>query len=72
MIDANATLIGQITLAWVLIATILTYMLAKRKTETPILATIIGFIAAFIPPISIIYIIILVLKNDVAKNDSSS
>ncbi len=70
--NINMTLIGQTIVIWVLIATILTYLLAKRKTETPILATVIGFFAAFVPPISMIYIIILVLKNDVAKNDSSS
>ncbi len=66
------TLLGQTIVIWAFIATILTYMLAKRKTETPILATIIGFFAAFIPPISMIYIIILVLKNDVVNSDSSS
>ncbi len=70
--DINATLLGQTIIIWACIATILTYMLAKRKTETPILATVIGFFTAFIPPISMIYIIILVLKNDVVKSDSSS
>ncbi len=66
------TLLGQTVVIWAFIATIITYMLAKRKTETPILATVIGFFAAFVPPISMLYIIILVLKNDVTKKDSSS
>ncbi len=70
--DINAASVGQIVMAWVLIATALTYILAKRKTETPVLATVIGFFAALLPPISLIYIIVLVLKSDVVKNESTS
>jgi len=67
----SATVLGQVILAWVVIATILTYFLAKRKTQTPIMATVVGFLIAFIPPLSMIYIIALILKNDINTNDAS-
>ncbi|RUO68751.1 hypothetical protein [Idiomarina ramblicola] len=44
---------------------ILSYYLGKRKTQTPKLATLIGFILAFIPPLALIYIAVLVIKDDV-------
>lgn len=65
----NITFLGQIIAVWIVIATILTFFLAKRKTQTPIIATIIGFVLSFIPPVSMIYLIVLVLKNDVPKNE---
>jgi len=65
--EINITLLGQIVAVWIVIATVLTFVLAKRKTQTPIIATIIGFVLSFIPPVSMIYLIVLVLKNDVAK-----
>ncbi len=67
--EFNTTLLGQVIAAWVVIATVLTFILAKRKTQTPIIATIIGFILSFIPPVSMIYLIVLVLKNDIPKSE---
>ncbi|MCP3674983.1 MAG: hypothetical protein GY829_11015 [Gammaproteobacteria bacterium] len=69
--DINATILGQIICVWVIIATTLTFFLTKRKTQTPVLASVIGFFIAFIPPLSLIYIIILVLKNDIIANEAS-
>jgi 1,4-dihydroxy-2-naphthoate octaprenyltransferase len=40
------------------------YYLAKRKTETPVLAAVIGFFTAFILPLALIYLIVLVLMRD--------
>jgi hypothetical protein len=65
----NITFLGQIIAVWIVIATILTFFLAKRKTQTPIIATIIGFVLSFIPPVSMIYLIVLVLKKDVPKSE---
>lgn len=67
--EFNTTLLGQVIAAWIVIATVLTFFLAKRKTQTPIIATVIGFILSFIPPVSMIYLIVLVLKNDVPKSE---
>ncbi|MGM0428769.1 MAG: hypothetical protein ACQEQ2_00520 [Pseudomonadota bacterium] len=61
----NATLLGQVILIFIPIIVILSYYLGKRKTQTPKLATLIGFILAFIPPLALVYIAALVIKNDV-------
>ncbi len=70
--DIDLAVFANFVFGWIIISTIITAMLAKRKTTTPILATVIGFLAAFLPPVSLIYIIVLVLKNDVIKNETTS
>jgi hypothetical protein len=60
-------LFGQVIAVWIIIATVLTYFLAKRKTQTPVIATILGFFLSFMPPLSMIYLIVLVLKNDISN-----
>ena len=67
--EINMALLGQLLAVWVVFATVLTYILAKKKTETPMIATMIGFVLSFLPPISIIYLIVLVLKNDIISNE---
>ena len=61
----NATLLGQVILIFIPIIVILSYYLGKRKTQTPKLATLIGLTLAFIPPLALIYVAALVIKNDV-------
>ena len=48
----------------------LIYYLCKRKTTTPIIATLIGIVLCIFPPLSIVYIIVLVLKNDVVPSSN--
>ena len=67
--EINMALLGQLLAVWVVFATVLTYILVKKKTETPMIATMIGFVLSFLPPISIIYLIVLVLKNDIISNE---
>ncbi|GAA0789587.1 MULTISPECIES: hypothetical protein [Pseudomonadati] len=68
----NATVFGQLFIVWLAIATIIIAVLAKRKTQSPILVTVIGFIASFIPLISIGMMIMLALKNDIHTPDSKT
>lgn len=63
--NLNATLLGQVIIVSVLVIGLMSYYLGKRKTTTPKLATLIGIILSFIPPLGIIYLAVLVLKNDV-------
>ena len=60
----NATLIVQIVVLLAVLMPIMSYYLGKRKTETPIFAAVIGLFTAFIPPLALIYLIVLVLKPD--------
>ncbi len=56
-------------LAFLLFATIITvisYKLGKTKTDNPRMAAIIGLVTSFFPPLAIIYIIVLLLKDDAA------
>jgi hypothetical protein len=68
-LNINATLLGQVALVFIPIMVVLSYYLGKRKTQTPKLATLIGFILAFIPPLALVYIAALVIKNDVRVSE---
>lgn len=68
----NATLLGQLFIVWLVISTIIIAILAKRKTQTPIMVTVIGFIASFIPILSIGMMIFLALKNDNKFTDNNT
>jgi hydrogenase-4 membrane subunit HyfE len=54
----------------VIVTSVLSYYLGKRKTNTPKMATLIGMLLAFIPSLGLIYIAILVLKNDINQNNT--
>jgi hypothetical protein len=45
----------------------ISFYLGRRKTETPILVAVIGFFTAFIPPVALIYLLILLFKRDLPK-----
>ncbi|QBY04387.1 hypothetical protein E2K93_08280 [Thalassotalea sp. HSM 43] len=65
--NINATLIGEIILISIIVVGALSFYLGKRKTQTPKLATFIGVLLSLIPPLGLVYIAILVLKNDVSQ-----
>ncbi|WP_434928678.1 hypothetical protein ACRWQM_12420 [Shewanella sp. HL-SH5] len=66
----DATFLGQFFIVWLIISTIIIALLAKRKTDNPAMTTAIGFIASFIPFLSIIMMIVLTLKKDISVKDS--
>ncbi len=66
--NINATLLGEIIFISVIVIGILSYYLGKRKTNTPKMATLIGVLLSIIPPLGLIYLAILVLKNDINQN----
>ncbi|MCT7941689.1 hypothetical protein [Shewanella holmiensis] len=68
----NATLLGQLFIVWLVISTIIIAILAKRKTQTPIMVTVIGFIASFIPILSIGMMIFLAIKKDNKFTDNNT
>lgn len=69
--NVNATIVGQVIILTAVVSGILSFYLGKRKTQTPILATVIGVILAFIPPLALIYLAALVLKNDINHQDTT-
>lgn len=69
--NINATLFGQVVLVLLPLMAVLSYYLGKRKTQTPKLAAFFGALLAFIPPFALLYIMVLIIKNDVATNHAS-
>ena len=65
--NINATLMGQFVFVFAIIMATVCFYLGKRKTQTPIIASVIGFFSALIPPLAIIYLIVLVLKKDIVE-----
>ena len=66
--NINATLIGEIIFISVIVIGALSYYLGKRKTSTPKMATLIGVLLSFLPPLGLIYLAVLVLKSDINQN----
>ena len=63
--NINATLFGQVIVVCALLMAALGYYLGKRKTQSPNLTAVVAFFSALVPPLAIILLIVLVLKNDV-------
>ncbi|MCG9697597.1 hypothetical protein [Shewanella sp. Isolate11] len=62
--NINATLLGQTTLLLAIVFAAIGFYLGKRKTETPILVSVVAFFSALIPLIGLIFLIVLVFKKD--------
>ena len=61
-IDATAAV--NIVFAWVLIATTLAYFLARKRVESVLPVVILHFFLAFLPPLSLIALLILANKDE--------
>jgi len=71
-VNINATLLGEFIILSVIIITSLSYYLGKRKTQNAKTTTFIGFLSSVIPPLGLIFIAVLALKNDVSNNNAPS
>ncbi|WP_317983505.1 hypothetical protein [Salinimonas profundi] len=65
MMSINATLLGQIVAVLMIVMAVAGYYLGKRKTQTPVLTTVIAIVSSLIPPLALLFLMALVLKNDV-------
>ena len=65
--NINATLFGQFVFFLAIVLAFAGYYLGKRKTTTPKLIAVIGFFSALIPPLGLIFIMVLALKKDLPK-----
>lgn len=65
MMSLNATLLGQIVAVLMIVMAVAGYYLGKRKTQTPVLTTVIAIVSSLIPPLALLFLMALVLKNDV-------
>ncbi|SDJ82075.1 hypothetical protein SAMN04488540_1149 [Ferrimonas sediminum] len=60
----NATLIGQTMLLWLVFSTTLIALLARKRSDTPALVTLVGAVLSLIPPLGMAYMGFLALKGD--------
>ena len=61
-----ALIIALVVIAFVLAVTLTSYKLGKTKTENPKLAAMTGFLLCFLPPLALIYLVVLLFKEDAA------
>jgi uncharacterized membrane protein len=69
-VSFNLTLIGIVFLILVPLFGGVSYYLGKRKTSTPIMVGVMGGFLALIPMLGIIFIAVLVFKNDLPTNEA--
>jgi len=63
-LNINATLLGEFITLFALIMGAVCYYLGRRKTQTPVLAGLLGVILSILPPFGLVYLVVLVLKKD--------
>ncbi|WP_351014581.1 hypothetical protein [Shewanella sp. AC91-MNA-CIBAN-0169] len=63
--NINATLIGQLIVIFALLVGVISYFLGRRKTQSPIMAGVLGAVLSIVPLFGLIYLVVLMLKNDV-------
>ena len=61
----NATVVGQVIVIFALVVGVTSYFLGRRKTQSPILAGVLGAVLSIVPLFGLIYVVVLMLKNDV-------
>lgn len=66
----DATFLAQFILITACIMAALGYYLGKRKTQTPFVTALLCVLSALIPPIALIFLFVLVLKNDVQMKNA--
>ncbi|MBG22580.1 MAG: hypothetical protein CMF22_03855 [Idiomarinaceae bacterium] len=60
----NATLLGQTIIILAIVFAVVGFYLGKRKTETPVVVSILAFFSALMPPIGLIFLMVLAFKKD--------
>lgn len=63
----DATTAANVIFVWVLIATTLAYFLARKRVESVAPVVFLHFILAFLPPLSLIGLLLLANKNEKAS-----
>ncbi|MCC2605446.1 hypothetical protein [Planctobacterium marinum] len=67
--NINATLYGKVFLVLAIFMAVFCYYFGKRKTQTPVVTSVLGFFTAIFPPLALIFLIVLVLKDDLPPKD---
>ncbi|ARD21220.1 hypothetical protein [Shewanella japonica] len=63
----SVELLATVLLPFMMLFGVLAYYLGKRKTTTPVITAILGALSGIFPPLGIIFLMLLTLKNDKEK-----
>ena len=63
--DLNVTFFGELVFYSMFIVGGLSYYLGRRKTSNPKLAALIGVVLCITPPLNLVHLIVLSIKNDI-------
>jgi predicted PurR-regulated permease PerM len=69
--NLNATLVGQFAFVLAIICALVGYFLGRRKSNSPILLSVVGFVCGLIPPLGAVFILVLALKKDLTTNENT-
>ncbi|WP_445777270.1 hypothetical protein [Shewanella sp.] len=69
--DFNATLVGQLIIVFALVMGCICYYLGRRKTQSPVLAGLIGAGLSIVPILGVVYLVVLLLKKDINTTSSA-
>lgn len=58
-------LFAMVVFPFIIIIGLLSYYLGKRKTNTPVITAFLGAVSGVLPPLGLIYLMLLTLKNDI-------
>ncbi|TCK02590.1 hypothetical protein CLV83_4286 [Marinobacterium mangrovicola] len=67
----NLTVIGQFITIFAAVVAVISYYLGRRKTETPVLAAVLGAVFSIVPIFGLIYLVVLMFKRDLVKEGKS-
>jgi len=63
--DLSVTFFGELVFYSMFIVGGLSYYLGRRKTSNPKLAALIGVVLCITPPLNLVHLIVLSIKNDI-------
>ena len=66
--NLSVTLFGELVFYSMFIVGGLSYYLGRRKTSNPKLAALIGIVLCVAPPLNLVHLIVLSIKNDIVQN----
>jgi len=70
--NVNVPLIALALPIFAIIIGGLCYYLGKRKTKTPVIAGVMGFVFSFVPIVALIFLIVLLNKDDLDQSITPS
>lgn len=70
--NINATLVGEFIALFALIMGAVCYYLGRRKTQTPVLAGLLGLVLSVVPLLGLVFLVVLLLKKDVVSASATA